>query len=121
MKCEYFYWGAQNSEGNFYTTPEILQTLKDNDQIVFRYVMEDDSPANGVFPFNPNGALEDIAAITDPSGRILGMMPHPERFHTFTNHPYWARIKEELKRKGEPLPEEGEGMKIFRNAVKYFA
>ncbi|MFA4891192.1 MAG: phosphoribosylformylglycinamidine synthase I [Candidatus Gracilibacteria bacterium] len=110
-----------HGEGNFYTTPEILQTLKDNDQIVFRYVMEDGSPADRVFPFNPNGALEDIAAITDPSGRILGMMPHPERFHCFTNHPYWTRIKEELKRKGEPLPEEGEGMKIFRNAVKYFA
>jgi phosphoribosylformylglycinamidine synthase subunit PurQ / glutaminase len=109
-----------HGEGNFYTEPEILKYIKDNDQVVFRYTKPDGSPSNNEFPHNPNDALEDIAGLTDPSGRLLGLMPHPERFHTFTNHPDWNRIKEEHKRKGEPLPEEGEGMKIFRNAVKYF-
>jgi len=109
-----------HGEGNFYATPEVLKKLKDNDQLVFTYTKPDGSPANGEFPHNPNGALEDIAAISDPSGRMLGMMPHPERFHCFTNHPDWTRIKEELKRKREPLPEEGDGMKLFKNAVEYF-
>lgn len=109
-----------HGEGNFYTTPEILTNLKENDQIVFRYTKPGGSPANGAFPHNPNGALEDIAGITDPSGRILGLMPHPERFHCFTNNPDWPRLKEEYKRQNKPLPEEGDGMKLFRNAVGYF-
>lgn len=109
-----------HGEGNFYTTPEILETLKRNDQIAFRYVMPDGSPSNGEFPFNPNGALEDIAGITDPSGRILGMMPHPERFNSILNHPDWPRMKQEAIRQGKTLNDEGAGDKIFKNAVEYF-
>lgn len=109
-----------HGEGNFYATPEILKKLNDNEQIAFRYVKEDQSPANGEYPFNPNGALEDIAGVCDPSGRILGMMPHPERFNSFTNEDGWEEKKEALIRKGEKLPQEGMGMKIFKNAVNYF-
>lgn len=115
------YIPVSNGEGNFYAEPEMLKHLKENDQIVLRYTKPNGSPANNEFPHNPSGALEDIAGITDPSGRILGLMPHPERFHTFTNHPEWTRIKETLKREGKPLPKEGEGMKLFKNAVEYFA
>ena len=68
-----------HGEGNFYCEADTLTTLKDNDQIAFTYIKEDGKPANGEFPFNPNGALEDIAGICDPTGRIFGMMPHPER------------------------------------------
>jgi len=102
-----------HGEGNFYAEPEILKELRDNDQIVLKYTRPDGSPANGESPFNPNGAIEDIAGITDPSGRILGLMPHPERFHSFLRHPTWTRMP-------KPLPEEGHGMKFFRNAVEYF-
>jgi phosphoribosylformylglycinamidine synthase len=109
-----------HGEGNFYTTPEILETLKQNDQIALRYVLPDGAPAKGIYPFNPNGALEDIAGITDPSGRILGMMPHPERFNSMLNHPNWPLLKEALKREGKSFPEEGLGDKIFKNAVEYF-
>ncbi len=109
-----------HGEGNFYCAPETLEKMKENDQIVFKYVKEDGSPANGKFPFNPNGAMEDIAAICDPSGRILGMMPHPERFNSFVNEDGWELKKEKLIREGKTVPKKGEGLQIFENAVKYF-
>jgi len=109
-----------HGEGNFYAEPEILKELRDNDQIVLKYTRPDGTPANGESPFNPNGAIEDIAGITDPSGRILGLMPHPERFHSYTRHPNWTRMKASLSRTGKSLPKEGDGMKIFRNAIEYF-
>ena len=114
------YLPVAHGEGNLYTEPEILKEMKDNDQIVFKYVMPDGSPTNNKFQFNPNGALEDIAGITDPSGKILGMMPHPERFNSFFNNPNWPKEKETICRQGKNLPEEGDGLKIFRNAVEYF-
>jgi len=110
-----------HGEGNFYTEAETLAKMKENDQIVFKYVKEDGSPANGEFPINPNGAMEDIAAICDPTGRILGTMPHPERFNSFTNEDGWELKKEKLIREGKSLPKEGEGLIIFKNAIKYFS
>jgi phosphoribosylformylglycinamidine synthase len=69
---------------------------------------------------NPNGSLRDIAGICDPTGRIFGLMPHPEAFHHLTNHPDWPARKELLIRQGQPFEDtEGEGIKIFRNAVEY--
>lgn len=109
-----------HGEGNFYTDQETLKQIKKGDQIAWKYVKETGSPANQEFPFNPNGAMEDIAGICDPSGRILGMMPHPERFNSFVNEDLWTLEKEKLIREGKPLPKEGKGLKIFRNAVEYF-
>lgn len=114
------YLPVAHGEGKFFTTPERLQAIEDNNQVAFRYATPDFQPARGLFPLNPNGAQNDIAGICDPSGRILGMMPHPERFLHFTNHPHWTRIREELKRKGQPVPDEGDGLKIFKNGVAYF-
>jgi phosphoribosylformylglycinamidine synthase subunit PurQ / glutaminase len=110
-----------HGEGNFYTTPEILTKIKENDQIALKYTLPSGNLANGEFPFNPNGAMEDIAGVCDPSGRILGLMPHPERFNSFLNHPNWTKIKEELKREGKEIPTAGAGDQIFKNAVEYFA
>ena len=62
---------------------------------------------------NPNGSTADIAALSDPTGRVLGLMPHPERFIFGTQHPNWTRRSD--------VPEEGAGMQIFRNAAGYFA
>ncbi len=109
-----------HGEGNFYVEKEILEKLKKDDQIVFQYVKENGLPANQEFPANPDGAIEDIAAICDPSGRILGIMPHPERFNSFVNEDGWEAKKEKLIREGKDLPQEGEGLKIFENAVSYF-
>ena len=76
--------------------------------------------ADGEWPLNPNGSRRDIAGICDPTGRIFGLMPHPEAFNHYINHPDWTRKKEILKRQGKAITSvEGEGIKIFRNAVEY--
>jgi phosphoribosylformylglycinamidine synthase subunit PurQ / glutaminase len=114
------YLPVAHGEGKFFAEPEKVSAIKENDQVAFVYATPDYEPAEGTYPENPNGSLNDIAGICDPSGRILGMMPHPERYMHFTNHPTWTRTKEALMRKGEPLPEEGDGLQIFKNGVAYF-
>ncbi len=109
-----------HGEGNFYTEDAILEKMKENDQIVFKYVTENGAPAKEKFPFNPNGSMEDIAGICDPSGKIFGLMPHPERFNSFENEKGWELKKEKLIREGKSIPERGAGVKIFENAVNYF-
>jgi phosphoribosylformylglycinamidine synthase I len=98
----------------------ILERLKSNSQIALVYCREDGSHAGGEFPWNPNGSEMDIAGICDPTGRVFGLMPHPERFLHLTHHPLWTRLKEDAARKAASLPEEGDGLQIFRNAVRYF-
>lgn len=108
----------RHGEGKFYAKKDVIKKLLENNQIALQYAKED-KLAGGEFPYNPNGSLEDIAGICDPTGRIFGLMPHPEAYNSFTNHPDWTREKEILKRKGESIPKEGKGIKIFRNAVEY--
>jgi phosphoribosylformylglycinamidine synthase len=62
------------------------------------------------YPDNPNGSAGAIAGLCDPTGRLMGLMPHPEAFLHRTNHPRWTR---------ETLPEEGHGVALFRNAVDF--
>ncbi|MDA1191034.1 MAG: phosphoribosylformylglycinamidine synthase I [Candidatus Poribacteria bacterium] len=97
-----------HGEGKFLTTDEELAALETNGQVVFRYAtVEGDEPD---YPANPNGSLQAIAGICNPSGTVLGMMPHPERYVQRTQHPRWTR---------EKLPEDGDGLAVFRNAVDY--
>jgi phosphoribosylformylglycinamidine synthase len=63
------------------------------------------------FPENPNGSLADVAGICDETGRVCGLMPHPERYIDPTQHPRWTR---------GPLPPAGDGLRVFQNAVGYF-
>ncbi len=114
------YVPVAHGEGNFYTTDENLKRLQDNDQVVFKYINEDGSPANKEYPINPNGAAMDIAGVCDPTGRIMGMMPHPERHMAFCSRPDYTLKKEEFLRSGKEIPEIGEGAQIFKNAVGYF-
>ncbi len=109
-----------HGEGNFYIPDDQLAELKSGNQVVFTYTNEDGSPANGVYPANPNGSLEDIAGICDPSGRVLGLMPHPERAMFFHNRPDFANEKERLIREGKSLPTENQGGLVFKNAIDYF-
>ncbi|MBN1501494.1 MAG: phosphoribosylformylglycinamidine synthase I [Spirochaetes bacterium] len=109
-----------HGEGNFYADEKVINKLIENDQIAAYYCDENGKMANGVFPLNPNGALRDIASITDRTGRFIGMMPHPERNFLFSQRDDYAYQKEVILRKGGTLPEFSEGMKIFRNAVNYF-
>lgn len=109
-----------HGEGNFYMESETYEKVQAGNQIAFKYVTEDGQPANEQYPSNPNGSMHDIAALTDPSGRIIGIMPHPERFNSFVNEEGWQLKKEALIRADKPLPKEGEGLKIFKNAIEYF-
>jgi len=109
-----------HGEGNFYAPEEIIASIEKNDQIVFKYIKPKGTPAMQEFPYNPNGSMKDIAAICDESGRILGMMPHPERFNSFVNEDGWELKKEKLIRENKPLPTEGDGLKLFKNASQYF-
>lgn len=112
---------VRHGEGKFYAESETLGALADNHQIAMRYAMPDGQPAGGVFPHNPNGSLADIAGICDPTGRIFGLMPHPEAYNHFTNHPDWTREKEKRKRSGAGGNKiTGEGIRIFENAVACF-
>lgn len=117
---ETLYVPIAHGEGNFYMEETELQQLKANDQVAFTYVQPDGSASNGEEPWNPNGSLLDIAGICDSSGRILGMMPHPERGMFFYNRPDFPLQKEKALREGKDLPEYNESVKIFENAVQYF-
>lgn len=103
------YLPVAHAEGKLLVdSEETLRRLKENDQIVLRYVDEHGRPAG--YPCNPNGSIEDIAGICDPTGRILGLMPHPERHLRPEHHPRWTR---------EGLKEKGDGCAFFENAVAY--
>jgi phosphoribosylformylglycinamidine synthase subunit PurQ / glutaminase len=110
---------VRHGEGKFYATAAEIRALAEGGQIVAQYADEEGNRAGGRWPQNPNGSLEDIAAICDPTGRVFGLMPHPEAHHHPTNHPSWSRSKEALGRRGKPLPAEGQGLRIFKNAVEY--
>jgi phosphoribosylformylglycinamidine synthase I len=113
---------VRHGEGKFFTDPESLAELERRQQIVMRYALSDGTPAEGAFPANPNGSIEDVAGICDPSGHVFGLMPHPEGYNHWTNHPDWALQKERIKR-GLAVSDAGltPGVRIFKNAVDYFA
>jgi len=112
---------VRHGEGKFFASSSDIDLLLKNKQVVMQYADETGNRANGIWPSNPNGSLMDIAGICDPTGRIFGLMPHPEAFHDFTNHPEWTRRKEALKREGKRIEsrEGGGGIRIFRNAMDY--
>ncbi len=110
----------RHGEGKLVADPQVIKCLAANHQVVFRYADNEGKPANGVFPFNPNGAVDDIAGICDPTGRIFGLMPHPEGYNHVTNHPDWPRLKEMAKRRGESLEQlVTTGIRLFENGVNY--
>lgn len=93
----------------------VLREWKSRNQIVLNYAAwpsnGDPNPINDRFASNPNGSTADIAGLGDPSGRVLGLMPHPERFLFGTQHPQWTRLG---------LKGDGSGRRIFQNAIDYF-
>ena len=98
-----------HGEGKFLPVDaQALARWEERGQLVLRYVGPDGRDA--AYPWNPNGSAAAVAGMCDPTGRVLGMMPHPERFQDATNHPQWTR------RGGDVLPH---GLKFFRNAWEY--
>jgi phosphoribosylformylglycinamidine synthase len=105
------YLPVRHGEGKFVTSSmEVLERIESNNLAVLKYSDPDYLYPTMDFPLNPNGSMNAIAAVCDATGRLMGLMPHPEAFHHRTNHPRWTR---------EDLPDEGDGLIIFRNAVDY--
>ncbi len=112
---------VRHGEGKFYSDKNTIKKLIDNNQIVIKYAGSDGKPAEQNFPDNPNGSIMDIAGICDPKGRIFGLMPHPESYNHWTNHPDWTRLKELNMRNGKPADYGfSTGIELFNNAVNYF-
>lgn len=117
---ERIYCPVAHGEGNFFCTKETLDRIRRQKMIAFTYCREDLTPARGEYPYNPNGSLEDIAGITSADGKVLGLMPHPERAMEFTSLYDWPVRREQMKRAGIAVPQESMNMQLFRNIVDYF-
>jgi len=117
---DYLELSIRHGEGKFYSDESTIKRLVNSNQIAIQYSMPDGELANSAFPHNPNGSVLDIAGICDPTGRIFGLMPHPEAYNHPTNHPDWTRQKEKLKRQDKVF-EMGHatGLQIFQNAVDF--
>jgi phosphoribosylformylglycinamidine synthase len=109
-----------HGEGKFVCRDaSVLDRLRSNGQIVLRYAdpqgitgdRSEDADGMLAYPVNPNGSDANIAGICDTTGRVFGLMPHPERHVDPTQHPQWTR---------QPDRAEGDGLALFRNAVRYF-
>jgi len=111
-----FHLPVRHGEGNFIALEP--QKLWNEGRVALQYAGQEGQAATG-YPENPNGSCDAISGICDGTGRVLGMMPHPESALFFTQEPGWVRKKEELKRQKEPIPIYGPGLQIFKNAVEY--
>jgi phosphoribosylformylglycinamidine synthase len=99
-----------HGEGKFVPADDsVLARLRDGDQLALRYCDAAGQP--GGYPINPNGSIDDVAGLCDPTGRVLGLMPHPERFVDITHHPQWTRGQ--VKR--------ADGKLFFQHAQEYLA
>lgn len=110
---ESMYLPVAHAEGKFVARDQgTLDALDRGGQLALRYAPLNGSTDGVPYPDNPNGSQLAVAGLCDPSGRVLGLMPHPERHVDATHHPRWTR---------EGLREQGDGLKMFKNAVNYFA
>jgi phosphoribosylformylglycinamidine synthase len=99
---------ARHGEGRLLCAPSTLEALRRDHLAPLRYVDPESGAPTTRFPANPNGSPDGIAGLCDPSGRVFGLMPHPEAFLYPENHPDWRR---------RPRAEHGEGLAIFANGV----
>ncbi len=107
----------RHGEGKFFLSDEVLLDRMENEGLLaLRYVHPSTGEPTIDSPHNPNGSVRAVAGVCDPTGRIFGLMPHPEAYASPLNHPQWARQEIE-----GILPAEGAGLRMFRNAVEYLA
>ncbi len=105
------YFPVRHGEGKFVAKDDAtMKRVQDQQLVALRYAHPETGQATMDYPYNPNGSPDAIAGICDPTGRLFGMMPHPEAFLHRTNHPRWTR---------EDLPEEGQGVALFRNGINF--
>jgi len=109
------YLPVRHGEGKFVALNEdTRRQLESRNLITARYIDPDTGQPTEVYPHNPNGSQGAVAGLCDPTGRIFGMMPHPEAYLFSYNHPQWCR-----QRIGGGLPDHGEGLALFRNGVAF--
>jgi phosphoribosylformylglycinamidine synthase len=102
---------VEHAEGKVVTASDaVTKRLAEARQVAVRYV--DDQGRHDVYPANPNGSVAGIAGLCDPTGRVFGLMPHPDRHFDHAHHPQWTRRKPE----GPP-----DGLTVFENAVRHWA
>lgn len=105
------YLPVRHGEGKFLCDSDMtLARIETEHLAVLRYSDVEYARSTMEFPANPNGSTGAIAALCDPTGRLMGLMPHPEAFVHYTQHPRWTR---------EDLPEEGDGLILYKNAAEY--
>jgi phosphoribosylformylglycinamidine synthase len=118
---EQMYLPVAHGEGQFIARDAAtLDGLEVAGQLCLRYTAGEEgsgdrgqeSGSDVPYPFNPNGAQRNVAGVCDATGRVFGLMPHPERHIDFTHHPRWTRREQQ--------PEQGDGLKVFQNAIAYF-
>jgi phosphoribosylformylglycinamidine synthase subunit PurQ / glutaminase len=103
-----------HAEGRFVPrNSQLLEQLQARRQLVLHYARNDGTRGAAEYPDNPNGSVADVAGVSDASGRVFGLMPHPERYIDATHHPRWTRSAN--------LEQPGQGLALFQNAVRYFA
>ncbi|MBN1380062.1 MAG: phosphoribosylformylglycinamidine synthase subunit PurQ [Deltaproteobacteria bacterium] len=104
------YLPVRHGEGKFIVDSDVvLERLQKDHLIALQYSHDNYQNMTMDYPANPNGSVRGIAGICNETGRVFGLMPHPEAFLHFTNHPRWTR---------EKLPVDGQGLSIFKNAVQ---
>ncbi|MDA7903197.1 phosphoribosylformylglycinamidine synthase I [Mariniblastus sp.] len=109
---EQMYLPIAHAEGKFVPRNEqVLDQLKNDHQLALSYCLADGSDNEVTYPHNPNGSTANVAGVCDASGRIFGLMPHPERFIDPTHHPRWTR---------EGNSAAGDGLALFQNAINFF-
>lgn len=111
------YLPVAHAEGKFvFRDQATARELNANGQLTLRYATANGSDPTGSpdigYPHNPNGSAANVAGICDDSGRVFGLMPHPERHIDRTHHPRWTRGEGNAR---------GDGLAVFENAVRYFA
>jgi len=109
----------RHGEGQFVSDEITLKRLEDQGLVALRYADRRGKRADGSFPDNPNGSVNDIAGICDPAGRVFGLMPHPEGHYRSSQDPDWTLAREKARRRGlelDPLAP-GQGLAVFANAV----
>ncbi len=107
-----------HGEGKYYADAQTLSEIGSSSTLI-RYVSGNICKTEQLIA-NPNGSLMDIAGLTSPDGRILGLMPHPERAIFLHHLPYWTRLKAAYRKLHKTLPDYAPGLTLFQNAVKYF-
>lgn len=102
------WYSVNHGEGKFLASDEIIKKIEEQNLVVLRYVDENLKPTQK-YPDNPNGSINAIAGVTDPSGLVFGMMPHPEKFVDITQYPNWRR--EKIKKP--------HGLPFFENIIQF--